>query len=215
MWRRVVLVWTDVSEERIASVFRVDKSAKEEPAWAGDCRLSSRTMTLGSIQPLTRMSTRNFPGDEEAIARRADNLAAVYEPNVWKYVSLNLSQPQGPARPAQRILYLTLLPFHYILSIWYDTDSIENTLSNNVFSDRCLATIGEDTETHRQQGDLISLLLFLQNKESRKKPQEISSCSVCSLSSKLELKSSTCKWLRFFALLFSLRSISNLHFSEV
>jgi hypothetical protein len=40
MWRRVDLVWTDVSEERIASIFRVEKSASEEPAWAGGCRLS-------------------------------------------------------------------------------------------------------------------------------------------------------------------------------
>jgi hypothetical protein len=37
MWRRVDLVWTDVSEERIASIFRVQKSVSEEPAWAGGC----------------------------------------------------------------------------------------------------------------------------------------------------------------------------------
>jgi hypothetical protein len=30
MWRRVDLVWTDVSEERIVFVFRVEKSANEE-----------------------------------------------------------------------------------------------------------------------------------------------------------------------------------------
>jgi hypothetical protein len=41
MWRRVVLVWTDVSEERIASIFRVETSASEDPAWAGGCRLSA------------------------------------------------------------------------------------------------------------------------------------------------------------------------------
>jgi hypothetical protein len=35
MWRRVDLVWTDVSEERIASFLRVGKSASEEPASAG------------------------------------------------------------------------------------------------------------------------------------------------------------------------------------
>jgi hypothetical protein len=40
MWRRVDPVkWTDVSEGRIASVFRVEKSASEEPAWAGSSRL--------------------------------------------------------------------------------------------------------------------------------------------------------------------------------
>jgi hypothetical protein len=35
MWRRVFLVWTDVSEERIAYIFRVEKSVSKEPAWAG------------------------------------------------------------------------------------------------------------------------------------------------------------------------------------
>jgi hypothetical protein len=35
MWRRVDLLWTGVSEESIASIFRVEKSASEEPEWAG------------------------------------------------------------------------------------------------------------------------------------------------------------------------------------
>jgi hypothetical protein len=39
MWRRVDLVWTDISEERIASIFRVEKSASEEPARASGCRV--------------------------------------------------------------------------------------------------------------------------------------------------------------------------------
>jgi hypothetical protein len=43
---------------------------------------SSRTMALGSNQPLTEMSTRNFPGSKKRPARRADNLAAICEPNV-------------------------------------------------------------------------------------------------------------------------------------
>jgi hypothetical protein len=42
MWRRVDFVWTDVSEERFASIFRVEKSASEEPAWA-DTDKASRT----------------------------------------------------------------------------------------------------------------------------------------------------------------------------
>jgi hypothetical protein len=40
---------------------------------------SSGTMTLGSTQPLTEMSTRNLPGGKKRPARRADNLAAIYE----------------------------------------------------------------------------------------------------------------------------------------
>jgi hypothetical protein len=58
-------------------------------------------MALGSTQPLTKMSTRKFPGDKKLPERRADNLAAICEPNVWKYASLNLSQPEGPPRPVQ------------------------------------------------------------------------------------------------------------------
>jgi hypothetical protein len=43
---------------------------------------SSRTMALGSTQPLTEMKTRNLPGGKKRPARRADNLAAICEPNV-------------------------------------------------------------------------------------------------------------------------------------
>jgi hypothetical protein len=44
--------------------------------------LSSRTMTMGSTHPLTEMSIRNIPGGKKRPARVADNLAAVYKPNV-------------------------------------------------------------------------------------------------------------------------------------
>jgi hypothetical protein len=36
---------------------------------------SSRTMALGSTQPLTEMSTRNVPVGKKRPARRADNLS--------------------------------------------------------------------------------------------------------------------------------------------
>jgi hypothetical protein len=42
---------------------------------------SSLTMPLGSTQPLTEMCTRNLPGGKKRPARRADNLAAMYETN--------------------------------------------------------------------------------------------------------------------------------------
>jgi hypothetical protein len=54
---------------------------------------SSRTMALGSTQSLTKMSTRKLPGGKKRPARRTDNLAAIYKPNVRKCGSLNLSQP--------------------------------------------------------------------------------------------------------------------------
>jgi hypothetical protein len=45
---------------------------------------SSRTMVLGSTQPLTEMSTRNIPGGEGRSAHKADNLTAISEPTVYK-----------------------------------------------------------------------------------------------------------------------------------
>jgi hypothetical protein len=43
---------------------------------------SSRTMALGSTQPLTEMSTRNLPGGEGRPVRKADNFTAICEPIV-------------------------------------------------------------------------------------------------------------------------------------
>jgi hypothetical protein len=43
---------------------------------------SSRTMTMGSTQPLTETSTRNIPGGKRRPARKADNLTGIFEPIV-------------------------------------------------------------------------------------------------------------------------------------
>jgi hypothetical protein len=39
-------------------------------------------MVLGSIRPLTEISTRNLPGGKGRPARKADNLTAICEPIV-------------------------------------------------------------------------------------------------------------------------------------
>jgi hypothetical protein len=47
----------------------------------------SRTLALGSIQPLTQMSTRNIPGGKGRPEHKADNLTAICEPifsKMWK-----------------------------------------------------------------------------------------------------------------------------------
>jgi hypothetical protein len=54
--------------------------------------LSSRTMALGSSQPLTEMSTRNLPRGKRRPAHRTENLSAIYESNVSKRRSLKFSQ---------------------------------------------------------------------------------------------------------------------------
>jgi hypothetical protein len=43
------------------------------------CKSSSRTVVLGSNQPLTEMSTRNLPGGKGRPARKPDNLTDFLE----------------------------------------------------------------------------------------------------------------------------------------
>jgi hypothetical protein len=50
MWRCIDLASTDVSEESISSIFRVEKSASGEPAWAGGYKLSHQSETTSYIR---------------------------------------------------------------------------------------------------------------------------------------------------------------------
>jgi hypothetical protein len=65
-------------------------------------------MALRSTQHLTEMSTRIFPGDKKRQELRANNIAAVYVPNVWKCGSLNLCNPKGLHGLYKGKLYLLL-----------------------------------------------------------------------------------------------------------
>jgi hypothetical protein len=85
MWRRVDLVWTDVSEKRIASNFGVEKSLSEEPAWAGGCRLTSRWRRY---VPPKRRFTQDLQGDipEDDIlhSHRRENLKSYKTPDCFR-----------------------------------------------------------------------------------------------------------------------------------
>jgi hypothetical protein len=55
-----ILVRTDVSEEPIASIFRVEKSSREEPAWAGGCRQSHQSTGGIAFPHLEAISSRIY-----------------------------------------------------------------------------------------------------------------------------------------------------------
>ena len=73
---------------------------------------SSRTMALGSTQPLTEMSTRNISWGVKAGGAYGWQPYHLHVPIVLKSVSLNLLEPSGPVQSCNGIA----LPLPYCLS---------------------------------------------------------------------------------------------------
>jgi hypothetical protein len=106
MWRCVFLVLTDISEERIASIFRVEKSATEEPTLTSGCvfdwwlsvqPLSNSGSSLADFSTLkieaicsseksvyTRPTRRHIPEDGILHSRRCEHLKS--------YMTYSISQ---------------------------------------------------------------------------------------------------------------------------
>jgi hypothetical protein len=74
----------------------------------------SRTMALGSTQPLTEMSARNLSGSKGRPARKTDNLTDICELIVYKSGSLDVSHTYGPPRPLTGIVLLIFTILHKI-----------------------------------------------------------------------------------------------------
>jgi hypothetical protein len=94
MWRRVLLVWTNVSEEHIASIFRVEKSANEEEAWAGGCRQEQIWHRLMiRYDNITVLGSAPFIRGWMLCASKKMPQSDVKDPNGWLFTSVKLAVP--------------------------------------------------------------------------------------------------------------------------
>jgi hypothetical protein len=92
---------------------------------------SSRTMALGSSQPLTEMNTRNLPGGKGQSAHKADNLTAICEPIVLKMWKPRRLTTLWTFTVCYKDSFTLLLPYNYYKTRTY-------TLAENVT--RCCLT---------------------------------------------------------------------------
>jgi hypothetical protein len=74
IWRRVDLVLTDVSDESIASIFRVEKNASEGPACFSTMKIEVIRSSETSVN--TRTTQHDIPEDGILHSQRCENLTS-------------------------------------------------------------------------------------------------------------------------------------------
>jgi hypothetical protein len=79
---------------------------------------SSRTMALGSTEPLTEMSIRNLPGSKRRPGRKADNLTAICERTVYKIWEPRPLTPVWAFRACYRDSFTFYLLFQFCIGYW-------------------------------------------------------------------------------------------------
>jgi hypothetical protein len=92
-WRCVDLELTDVSEERIASIFRVEKSASEEPPSAGRCGFfypedGGEAIRSSETSILARCTQHHIPEDDILHSHSCESLKSYLGHKVTHIVNL-------------------------------------------------------------------------------------------------------------------------------
>jgi hypothetical protein len=99
---------------------------------------ASRTMALGTTQPLTEISTRNLPEGIKGGRRvRLSILPPSVSPLPIRCGSIDVSQPYGPSQPVIRIAFLqhTKATAHPLHSLLLSTSLISTELNTDWLTD--------------------------------------------------------------------------------
>jgi hypothetical protein len=187
MWRRVDLVWTDVSEERIAPTFRVEQSASEEPVC---CNLltqysylhgaTSQKTIFFNIKVITStiwqasVLVLAMEGTYEAL-RWGDlgwhDIHTKFHDERFRLWS-NIKLTDSMISEAGKLVLL--MGGIYEVSRWYGFRwparlCIPNFINIGTGGQSCwgAGAVHTHTHTHTELDDFISLVLFFQNKRNR------------------------------------------------
>jgi hypothetical protein len=102
MWRRVDLMWTDVSEERIVSIFSLQPPAHAGSSLADFSTLKMETIRSSETSVHTRSTRRHIPEDGILHSHRCENLESYLRKIVVKnfvtytrIILLSLSSSMG------------------------------------------------------------------------------------------------------------------------
>jgi hypothetical protein len=140
-WRCVDLVRTDVSEERIASIFKVEKSVSKEPAWASGTRLQTTCSCwllavryfypeVGGDTFLRNVGSHKIYTASHSRKRHSSDQSSAYHPSYLSKIHFSIIHPPTSRSSYCYCFFVAFPPISYTHSL--SPPFVLHALSRNV-----------------------------------------------------------------------------------